>query len=774
MKKNLTKKIIGIVLSFMILFGCIPMKVYALPGDDSQPGLTQNNPGQYDIDGRPVLIYVTSNGGYVSRTSGANSDTSQQFTATAYDNWTFYKWLTFYEGPSSQAPNPNFTWNSDWCFSRPGDAETEYTSSNATIQVNREWDAKGTYYLYAIFRPKVTIETDMSSTISFRTAAPEFVSGIGSVETYVPYGNIRDIQIHLDNNRVVESVKINNSIADSNTYQISNGWLKLNDIYVTRPTNINVVTRKKIQNINFDANGGTGIMEQQTFNSGEEKTLSQNTFTRDKYRFIGWNTKADGTGIDYEDKTSAIFTPTNDRDNITLYAQWERLPNATYTAPTAKDLTYKAEEQELITKGTSNEGVLMYSLEENGAYEENIPTAKKADRYTVWYYVKGDNNHNDSDKASLEVEIKKANPDIGAVSANIINDTTDIASVVLNRTDENIAGSFVIKENQSLNLGDNIIKYEFVPNDTLNYNVIDGQVSVTVKDTISPVGTVTYTDTETVWDDIPGAITFEMYFKNEQKVIVSATDSFSGVDKIEFYEANEVLDLEGVKLITEEEWNLVEGDINIPVEDGKQFIYYIRITDKSGNIGYIATNGAEFDTTAPVITGVYDGKTYYTSQKVTVTDKNLDTVTLNGEIITDTIILEGNKEATYTIVATDKVGNSTTVTVKMAMIDEIVDVDDVTPEDKLKLEDAKSELEKNLEENSDIYSEEEKKAIEDKIKAIEEDLNEIENLKEEKIQNTDNLKNPTTGDNIGKYFTMFIVSIVGISVIILRKKKKTK
>ena len=106
-------------------------------------------------------------------------------------------------------------------------------------------------------------------------------------------------------------------------------------------------------------------------------------------------------------------------------------PKATYTAPTAKDLTYNKQEQELVNKGTSSDGILMYSLEENGTYSENVPTAKNPGNYTVWYYVKGDSNHNDSEKASIEVEIKNGITNIGTVSAEIPNDTIDISKVVL-------------------------------------------------------------------------------------------------------------------------------------------------------------------------------------------------------------------------------------------------------------------------------------------------------------------------------------------------------
>ena len=70
--------------------------------------------------------------------------------------------------------------------------------------------------------------------------------------------------------------------------------------------------------VSFDANGGTGSMSSMTFGKGETKILTANTFTRTGYAFIGWNTKADGTGTSYTNKQS--ITPT---DNLILYAQWE-------------------------------------------------------------------------------------------------------------------------------------------------------------------------------------------------------------------------------------------------------------------------------------------------------------------------------------------------------------------------------------------------------------------------------------------------------------------
>ena len=79
------------------------------------------------------------------------------------------------------------------------------------------------------------------------------------------------------------------------------------------------------------------------------------------------------------------------------------------------------------------------------------------------------------------------------------------------------------------------------------------------------------------------------------------------------------------------------------------------------------------DTVAPVISGVEDDATYYTTQTVTVTDENLNTLTLNGEAVTSPITLAGNTTATYIIEATDGAGNSASVTVKMLPISSLGD-----------------------------------------------------------------------------------------------------
>lgn len=75
--------------------------------------------------------------------------------------------------------------------------------------------------------------------------------------------------------------------------------------------------------IAFDANGGTGTMANQTIADGATAALSENTFTKADYKFIGWNTSADGTGTSYADKASISSNLVELGETVTLYAQWE-------------------------------------------------------------------------------------------------------------------------------------------------------------------------------------------------------------------------------------------------------------------------------------------------------------------------------------------------------------------------------------------------------------------------------------------------------------------
>lgn len=352
-------------------------------------------------------------------------------------------------------------------------------------------------------------------------------------------------------------------------------------------------------------------------------------------------------------------------------------------------------------------------------------------------------------EATMQFEILKVDTDIGKVTADVLNNSLDTSEIVLTRENSTVPGILSVNAGQTLTVGNNTIKYTFTPNDTTNYKTVTGEVTVTVADTIAPTGKVTISTKS--WTEFLNSISFGLFFKETQTVSVVAADNLSGVAKIEYIESKTAMDLDAVKAATQ--WTeMKNGSVSVTLEDTKQFVYYIRITDKSGNVSYLSSDGAEYDTSAPVIAGVNNGVTYYTTQKVTISDKNIDTITLNGEAATSTITMEGNKEATYIIVATDKVGNTTTVTVKMAPIADIAESmdgmtsNDVTSADKTALQtvvDTVTELLKDKE-----LPAEEKNALEKAKADAEALLTVIENAdKAADTENTDKVED-VTADNV--------------------------
>ena len=99
-------------------------------------------------------------------------------------------------------------------------------------------------------------------------------------------------------------------------------------------------------------------------------------------------------------------------------------------------------------------------------------------------------------------------------------------------------------------------------------------------------------------------------------------------------------------------------------KDGR-YIIYARLSDASGNVRYISSDGIVVDNTAPVISGITDGKIYCEAQIVSVEEANLDNTTVNGNpvTLTDGKCTLNPADGEQTVVVTDKVGNTASVTV---------------------------------------------------------------------------------------------------------------
>ncbi len=257
------------------------------------------------------------------------------------------------------------------------------------------------------------------------------------------------------------------------------------------------------------------------------------------------------------------------------------------------------------------------------------------------------------------------------------------------------------------------------------------------------------------WQTFVNHIAFGLFYKDEVTVKAEADDRLSGVESIEYAVSDKAMSLEEVMAITD--WTAMPKDgVGVTVEDEKTFVYFIRITDKAGNVTYISTDGAEYDTTCPAIRGIENGSIYHTTQVITVTDKNFESITVNGKPATlDSevkLALNGNRETTYAIRVTDKAGNVTEYTVTMKVIADITNpIKDITEDvvksdDKETIENVINNIKKELK-NDDLTDEEkagledEKQKAEDLIKKIEEAIGSTE------TDNTDKVKD-ITSDNV--------------------------
>ena len=191
-------------------------------------------------------------------------------------------------------------------------------------------------------------------------------------------------------------------------------------------------------------------------------------------------------------------------------------------------------------------------------------------------------------------------------------------------------------------------------------SVCGGRYGEPLRDNTKPIGSIVI-DTNS-WDSFLNTITFELFFRETSQVTIQASDEGSGVDKVYYLVSDHTLTEAEVKALGDAAWT--EGT-SFAISPDRKCVIYAKITDKAGNAAYVSSNGLVFDKTAPGIRGVTDGEIYETPQEVTVTDANLKSVMVNGTSValTDNTFTLGAADEPQTIVATDKAGNTTKVTV---------------------------------------------------------------------------------------------------------------
>ena len=162
------------------------------------------------------------------------------------------------------------------------------------------------------------------------------------------------------------------------------------------------------------------------------------------------------------------------------------------------------------------------------------------------------------------------------------------------------------------------------------------------------------------WHEFLNKLTLGLFFKDTQEVTINAADN-SGTVFVSYLVTDQ--DLSEAEL-----GSLVYRAYEEPfrIDPNGKYIVYAMLVDESLNITYLRSDRITLDNVQPVIGGIEDGKIYCEAQTVTVDEKYVDTVTVNGTAVT----LDENGSFTLSpadggqkIVVTDKAGNTAEMTV---------------------------------------------------------------------------------------------------------------
>ena len=162
------------------------------------------------------------------------------------------------------------------------------------------------------------------------------------------------------------------------------------------------------------------------------------------------------------------------------------------------------------------------------------------------------------------------------------------------------------------------------------------------------------------WSEFLNELTSGLFFKDTQEVTINASDN-SGIVFVSYLVTDQDLSEAELK-------SLVFGGYEEPfrIEPNGEYIVYVMLVDASLNITYLRSDRITLDNVQPVISGIEDGKTYCEAQTVTIAEKYIDTVTVNGTAVTldengSFVLSPANGK--LKIVVTDKAGNTAEMTV---------------------------------------------------------------------------------------------------------------
>ena len=265
--------------------------------------------------------------------------------------------------------------------------------------------------------------------------------------------------------------------------------------------------------VTYNGNGNTGGSTTASSHTYDEaKTLTKNGFTKTGYTFVGWNTKADGSGTNYEDEESVTNLATT--GNFNLYAVWAPNTNTTYTVyHYIKDLganTYSLNNTEnktgtsdasltlanlkkTITGFTYSKGSLSGSTSGPGTVVTTTTIAADGTREIYLFYTR-DTHTVTLTKGTGIARVKGAGTYEYGASVTI-NNTLNAGYSFVNWTVGTTSTAFATSQSKTFTMGTSDVTYKAngqLINYTITYNLNGGSVS-TANPTTYNVTTDTFT-----------------------------------------------------------------------------------------------------------------------------------------------------------------------------------------------------------------------------------------------------------------------------------------
>ncbi len=361
--------------------------------------------------------------------------------------------------------------------------------------------------------------------------------------------------------------------------------------------------------ITFDTNGGSEIAPI-TQDYGTEITAPDNP-TRKGYTFKGWDKE---------------IPETMPAENITVKAQWG-INQYTITFDTNGGSEIAPITQDYGTKITAPDKPTRKGYTFKG-WDKEIPETMPADNITV--------------KAQWEINQYTITFDT--------NGGSEIAPITQDYGTEITAPDNPTRKGYTFKGWDKEIP-ETMPAENIT-------ITARWKDTEKPTGEIIIGTNK--WNEFLNELTFGIFFKDTQEVTINAVDN-SGVVFVSY-------------LVTDKE--LSEAELNslvfrayeepFSIDPNGEYIIYVMLVDENINITYLRSDRITLDNIQPVISGIENGKTYCEAQTVTVDEKYVDTVTVNGTVVTldaDGGFVLPPTNGEQKIVVTDKAGNNAEMTV---------------------------------------------------------------------------------------------------------------